>query len=352
VKSIEEISATFEALEPSDGYRWQVAALVQGRLYLSRGSAGEYALFLEGARESFGSLPPLAGIDHSPNVIALPGDRQFPALRVASSDPVHGNRVMAHISYELASRLTQDPSVENATLVAQVGWVFPLLGGNEGLLTPEKQRGLVGECLLLRQLLVMARQTELSPSTALERWWGHASARRDFAASNIAIEVKTTGLNTRQHHISTLEQLEPESASEEVYVYSVGIKTDPTAQKKLPHFVADVEAQLVGHDGREDLEAIGRFRIQLASYGFDRRHEGYYLAAPGFLRPHLTPALYPERDLDRLRLTSFVGGSLPSMVASVSYVLDIRSEPLSDSEAVVVLRRLLTQPVAGQEGAQ
>ena len=348
MKSIEEISATFDALEPSDGYRWQVAALVEGRLYLSRGSGGEYALFLEGARESFGSLPPLAGIDHSPNVIALPGDRQFPALRVASSDPVHGNRVMAHISYELASRLTQDPSVENATLVAQVGWVFPLLGGNEGLLTPEKQRGLVGECLLLRQLLVMARQAELSPSTALERWWGHASARRDFAASNIAIEVKTTGLNTRQHHISTLEQLEPESPSEEVYVYSVGIKTDPTAQKKLPHFVADVEAQLVTHDGREDLEAIGRFRVQLTAYGFDKRHEGYYLAAPGFLKPHLAPELFAEKDLDRLRLTSFVGGSLPSMVASVSYVLDIRADPLPASEAVLVLRRLLTQPVAGQ----
>src|SRR5439155_5020125 len=120
-------------------------------------------------------------------------------------------------------------------------------------------------------------------------------------------------------------------------------------RQKLPHFVADVEEQLIDQDGRSDLDAVQRFRGQLAGYGFDPRHEAFYLSAPGFLKPHLAPTLFRETDLDRLRLTSFINGSLPSMVASVSYVLDIKADPIPDSETDLILKTLLTQPAAGYQ---
>jgi hypothetical protein len=175
----------------------------------------------------------------------------------------------------------------------------------------------------------------------LARWWGHQRARRDFAADGIAIEVKTTSQNSRQHFIGSIEQLDPQSPGESVYVYSLGVKTDMSAGKKLPHFVADVEAQLVTAHGEPDEDARVRFWQQLMSYGYDKGLESFYLGAPGYLKPHLPGALYKESALARLQYESFVGGTLPSMVRSVAYTLEITAESLSDAEAESVLEQLI-----------
>lgn len=344
MKEIQEIVDTFHALAPASGNRWNIHTVVPNRLHISRGPSGEYAVFVEGDRASFATLPAYTGLEHSSAVVGNPTGRKFAALRLASDDELIGNRVMAHIAYELSVRLETDPQVPNAALLEDVGWVLQLLGARESVLSVEYQKGLAGECTLLWQLLRLAHRKGLPALTVLDRWWGWNRAKRDFAADGLAIEVKTTGRPSRQHTVETLDQLDPQSDGEEVYVFSVGLKADPTAPKKLPHFVADVEAQLVRSDGSPDEAAIARFREQARAYGYDPAHEELYMAGPGYLRPHLVPALFREADLDRLRMTSFVGGSLPSMVVAVSYMLDIRSPEVPEVEAEKIYERLLMQP--------
>ncbi len=349
MKTIEEIVSAFEGLLPANDRRWNVASLFPERLHISRSTNGQYAVFLEGESESFGKLPTIGGIEHSSSVTALPTARTFQALRLTSRDAVHGNRVMSHIAYELARRLHESPTLSNEELFRQVEWVLLLLGAGDALLTPERQSGLVGECIFLRRLIILGRKLQLSPATALARWWGHDTARRDFAAQGLAVEVKTTSQNSRQHVIGSIEQLDPQLPSEKVFIYSLGIKLDASSERKLPHFIADVESQLISEQGAPDESALEFFGKQLASYGYRREHLGAYLGGPGYLKPHLQGQLFDEINLQRVRYDSFIGGKLPAMVRSVSYVLDIACEPLEETEAdALCVKLLFSAPVTYQ----
>src|ERR1041385_6736755 len=156
MKSIEELVALFGGIPTANGYRWTVEDLVPGRLHLSRGERGEFAVFMEGPAETFGPIPPWIGLAHSESVIALPAGEAIAALRIASQDPIFGNRAIAHIAYELGRRLEVARDVSNEELLASVSWILPLLGDREGVLGVERQYGLVGECVLLLRLLTVA----------------------------------------------------------------------------------------------------------------------------------------------------------------------------------------------------
>lgn len=349
MSTIEEIAQAFEALDRAIDDRWNVATLVPERLHIGKDADGRYTAFLEGSLESFGSLPPIGGLEHSTSVTALPTSRSFEALRMSCRDSLHGDRVLSHITYELARRLSESPGVTNSELFRQVEWVLLLLGGADAVLSPERQRGLAGECLLLRKLLILARKQGVGSVNVLERWWGHQPAKRDFAAFDVAIEVKTTSQNARQHYVSSIEQLDPQTPTEEVFVFSVGIKNDMSAPKKLPHFIEEVEAQLIRADGWSDAEALSLFREQLGKYGYESARAPYYLNGPGYLKPHLPGALFREAQLARLRYASFVNSKIPAMVSAVSYVIDITAEPLPEAEADAVFRQLLSASVLSHQ---
>ncbi len=342
--NINNILEEIERLPLARGAQWTISSVVPGRIHISRGPTSENALFIEGSRESFGRIPAFSGIEHSSNVLALPEGRRLAALRLVSADPTHGGLKIAHIAHELARCIILDPSIDNRALLASVEWILPLLGSQGEVMSQERQRGVVGECFFLRTLLLKARDLQLHSATVLDRWWGHDHSKRDFAAEGVAIEVKTTSLNVRQHYVGSIQQLDPQGADESVYIYSVGIKTDSSAFKKLPDFIADVDALLVRPDGTPDSDAKLRFATQLRAYGYHAEHVGTYANGPGYLRPHLEPSLYDERDLDRVRLTSFVGSSLPTMVIGVSYLLDIRATPLSPEAADAVIELMLIRP--------
>ena len=344
IQTIEEIVASFETLVPAVAPQWNVISLVPERLHISRAEDGQYAVFIEGEKESFGKLPPTHGIEHSHDVTALPSSRKFSAVRLTCRDEFHGNRILSHIAYELARRLNDNPALDNESLFREVEWILLLLGANEGILTPERQRGLVGECVFLRRLLIQGRKIGVPALAVLERWWGHVGSRRDFAATGIAVEVKTTSLNSRQHHIGSIEQLDPQAPNEDVYLFSFGVKSDPTAPKKLPDYVLDVEVQLLTSDGRPDDQALAKFHRQLEGYGYEPAKAAQYAAAPGYLKPHLAGMLFRDADLQRLRFSSFVGGTMPMMVSAVSYVINVTAAPLNEAEAEQVVKRLLSAP--------
>lgn len=94
-------------------------------------------------------------------------------------------------------------------------------------------------------------------------------------------------------------------------------------------------------NGVKDEEAVGQFREQLRRYGYDPAFESLYRSQPGFAPPHLPPTLYRETDLERVRITSFKGDRLPSMVMNVGYDLEVHGPGLSGAEADAVVKRLL-----------
>lgn len=342
--TVEELVAIFESIPPASGNEWDVKPLVADRLHLSRGPAGEFVIFVEGERETFGLLPKLAGQHHNPSVADAESGRVFPALRLSSPTTPHANRSMAHVAYELARKLEASPGLSNEELFSEIGWVLVLLGAHHGLLSMERQKGLAGECFLLRDLLVQARQQGVGPHVVLQRWWGHDTSKRDFSAQGIAIEVKTTGNDERLHQINDMHQLDPQDPSEKLYLYSIGLKFDPTGPIKLPTAIQNVVDQLVHADGSPHIEARSLFQAQLSRYGYREAHAEYYAASPGFLAPHLTGRLFSEAGLPRLRMSDFVGAELPTGVAQIGYVLRVEAEPLTDEAASYVFAELLKAP--------
>ncbi|HEY1267321.1 MAG TPA: PD-(D/E)XK motif protein [Candidatus Binatia bacterium] len=344
MKSIEELVALFAGIPTADGHRWSVEALVPNRLYLSRGEGGEFAVFLEGSTETFGIIPPWVGITHSGSVTVLPDARTIAALRIASQDSLHGNRVIAHIAYELGRRLEDRADLGNDDLLSGVSWILPLLGDRETTLNVERQYGLVGECVLLLRLLNVAARLGIPGREALRRWKGAAASKRDFAAEHIAVEVKNTSHTTRLHHFGSIQQLDPQSADEEVFLFSLGMRLDPSAPKKLPDYLTEVEAGLVTTAGTKDEEAVSHFHEELRRYGYDQAYESLYRSQPGFSPPHLPPTFYREIDLERVRISSFKDDKLPSMVVNVGYDMEVHGAGLSGDRADEIVKRLLCAP--------
>lgn len=343
MSTIEDLALSYSAIPAASGGRWSVTPLVKDRIFLSRDETGRYAIFIAGELESFGSLPKITAIQHSNHVIPVPGEIPFPALRLTSASLAHGDRIMAHVAYELEQRLAHSPDLGNAHLVNEIAWIFELLSEQESIMSPEEQKGLAGELILLHRLLSLSQELNIPAAEALRRWHGWERAKRDFAARGVAIEVKTTSRTVREHYVGSLDQLDPQG-EEEVFVYSIGVRMDPTAPRKLSAFVKDVLNHLILANGMPDLDSRALFIKALADYGYDIDKENLYNAAPGFMYFHLQPKLFREKDLDRLRLVSFKSDHVPSMVTNVMYLLEIKSSELSTSEEREIFVRLLSSP--------
>ena len=346
VTSIEDIRQTFPSLERPIGNRWHLHTLAPKRLHLSASHDGAPTLFIEGDAASFGKLPTLRGLEHREDAIDVQTGNVFKALRVTAPQEPHGNEALAIIAYEIGRIIESEPDTDNGTLLAGVNWILKVLGIETSVLSGERQRGLVAELLLLRRLLQLGREHGVGSQVVLDRWWGPVGGKRDFAAVGISIEVKSTALNTRTHHIASIDQLDPMSPGEQVYVYSVGIKSEPTVDRKLPTYVADCVSVMADTPGRAVVgTAVHSFYQKLESAGYLPRFGDLYRSEPGIMpNPLLLPKLFHTSDLDRVRMSSFKGDRLPSMVTAISYEINISAPPLGERDVDAALLSLITSP--------
>lgn len=338
--SIEDVASAFGGLPFAMGGVWNLYPLKDGRIYLSRDEVGRFSIFIVGSKESFGNLPRISGVDYSDSVEVIPGNVKLQAVRLTSSSATIGNRVMAHVAYELLLKLSKNESMPNSALLSEVRWILELLSDREDVLSDEKQKGLFGELMFLRKLLLYACEINVPASIAFDTWLGFDRAKRDFAGPGVAVEVKTTSNNSRVHQIGSIAQLEPQG-DEEVFVFSVGVKLDSSAPRKLPDVVADTANLLKTFDDLPDMELQKKYELALGKYGYQLGRESLYRAGPGFLNVHLAPRLFKEIDLDRIRQTSFKNDSLPKMVLDVSYTLEMQAPELSKESEKSVMDRLL-----------
>lgn len=344
MESIDDIHALFSGIQLANlsANRWYIEpipSLGTSRILLSRGPSEEYCLFIKGPLTSFGHIPLLASIEHREDAMnAVTGER-FPALRIFAPNIPQGNTVVAHIVYEFIRQIGEDPEVDNASLILRVNWMLQLLGRQGAPMSPENQRGLAAECLLLSQLLSRGRELGVGPEAVIDKW---VRGRRDFFGGGISVEVKATAHNVRRHHISSLGQLDKDDDSEKVFIYSVGLRHDSSTSKCLADYIRAIEEQLITPNGNPLPAAREAFEAKLASAGYDSSHEGVYRSGDGILQNTvLPPRLFPVEDLDRLTISSFKNDQLPIGVASVSYDIEIFSEPLSFSAMNEILASLV-----------
>jgi len=332
--TLEEIAALFLRAQPARGETWYVQPLWRDQVYATRAANGAYGLFVRGTAEDFGRLPPSMSLSFATDVVMEPLGTTSPMLRVVAPDKAQANRALLFVAYEARRLLDDDPSLTKEELLRRLIWILILLEDDTVVLTPERQRGLVGELQLLARLVRRARALRRPAQIAVERWLGAWPSKRDFSSNGIAVEVKTSSEEARIHTIASLSQLDPQDSSEEVFLYSLGVRHDYSAPRRLKHFVEDVDVLL--EDAEKD-----EFHSRLAEYGFDSTRTDLYDAEPGFAPIHLSPLFFPEAGLLRLRKNSFVGGEPPASVLAISYRLLVIGEPCPSTVEEGILDRLL-----------
>ena len=328
-----------DAAKPPHGNEWDLRTLIEDRLHISRTATDHPVIFLEGRSETFGNYGTFPGARHL-HAKDLDSGRDFEGLLLpAPRESLGGAKALAHIIYEMANVLRAGNRATNEDVLNSIRWVLGLLGPVSDTLSTEAQLGLAGECVLLRELLELGRTAGVSPSAVLDRW---VDATRDFAAQGISIEVKTTAGNSRIHHIGSIIQLEPTAVGETVYLYSLGIKTELLHDRKLTAYIDDVAQWLVTASGEADTQALGIFYDMLTARGYDPSHHSLYQVGPGLMLNVALPArLYRVADLDYLRVESFKDNSLPSMVRTIGYELELPDNEASTIDERAVLLDLL-----------
>jgi hypothetical protein len=331
---IAQVESTFQEIEPAQNGVWRVKELSPERLYATRSGDGAYGLFIIGELGEFGSIPRSIAIVHATDVRIEPEGRSVAALRFLPPPSHHADRAVVFFAYEASELLLRDSQLSNEHLIHRLAWMLGLLGDEGIILTPERQIGLVAELHLLARLVRHSHSKGRPGWIALRNWHGSSPAKRDFACPGIAVEVKATKQDARIHNISSLQQLDPAHEDESVFVYSIGVRHDYSAPRKLKHFVEDIEVLLAPDE-------LDEFHKQLAEYGFNASHTELYESEPGIAPFHLSPAFFAERAMVRLRAESFVGGEPPATVLNVAYRLLITSDPVQAINEVDILDRLL-----------
>jgi hypothetical protein len=91
-----------------------------------------------------------------------------------------------------AARAESEAEALSTTVARTWRWHHLLRGGSSGLLSPEQQKGLIGELLVLEKDLLPV----LSPAEAIAGWRGPLGAAKDFLIGKVAIESKALGRST------------------------------------------------------------------------------------------------------------------------------------------------------------
>ena len=177
-------------------------------------------------------------------------------------------------------------------------WHHLLRGGSGGMLSPDEQRGLIGELLVLEHYLL----PHGSALDAIQTWRGPLGAPQDFVIASLAIECKSNSSRTSDRvRISSEHQLSLR-ALKRLFLHVCLI--DPADGAMADTFtVSDVVSRIMGRLAESNRAACQRFESLLAGAGF--RFDDDYSAFPWRggersiyevlqLFPSLTPDTMPE----------------------------------------------------------
>lgn len=267
----ETLRAELEALEVPTGevrmMRWLGKPLA-----VARTPSGDFEVFICGSEIHASSALVRRHLQHGawrPEQ----GGEPFVASRIVLPAAPHFASVAALIAIELLRAGIDGPQGPQRAFSD----VEPIIemAIRRGALPENVVIGLIGELILLRQLMVTRCDQGNEIMRALNFWQGWQVGGRDFRMGNFAIEVKTTQASVSLHEFSGLHQLEPtvlpSGHREELYLLSVGLVASTTVGESLPAIVNSIINLIKMSSTSEVVDELLR---RIADYG--RQFGGEY----------------------------------------------------------------------------
>ena len=208
-----------------------------------------------------------------------------------------------------ASQAESEAGAVSAALARTWRWHHLLRGGRGILLSPEEQKGLLGELFVLERLLLPS----IDASSAVTAWRGPMGAPKDFEIARVAIESKTRrGGATPSLSITSESQLD-ESGVDSLFLHVVELDEAPMdgTQGVTLHDVAEgIRGRLLSLEPR----STGILETRLSAAGY-RAEDDYssHRWLEGATRIYLVSGGFP-------RITS---GEIRSGVSNVRYSVSL-----------------------------
>ena len=297
----------------------RVDATLPWDFFWARGVDGRVLLTL---RHTAGSapttrLPKLRDIDVT---LSPPdeSDTQLLALKLLDSNQRDIFQTLCLDIISAAANAASEAEAVSAALMRTWRWHHLLRGGLGTLLSPEEQKGLLGELFVLERILLPS----MDASSAVTAWRGPLGAPKDFEIARVAIEAKTRrGGATPSLSITSESQLD-ERGVDSLFLHVVELdeaQTDATDGVTLH----DVAERIRGRLLSLDLGSSGILETRLSASGY-REEDDYsgHRWLEGATRIYLVTGNFP-------RITS---GEIRSGVSTVRYSVSLADcEPFATS---------------------
>lgn len=225
----------------------RVSAELPWDYFWARDGDGRYLLVLRHAAPvlAVSELPHLRGIEVLPRPVSA--DRPALVFRLLDSQQRDIFRQLCEDIVAAGAHAASEMEAVRASVRRTWRWHHLLRGGTDRRLSPEEQKGLIGELHVLRTILL----ARLSARDALTAWVGPLGAAKDFEIGTLCIEAKARRGTSNPHvMISSELQLDPGGCSS-LYLHVTDVAREPAGAENgrtLHEHVAEVIAAIGGPD--------------------------------------------------------------------------------------------------------
>lgn len=242
----------------------RVDAEVRWGFFWARGLDGKCLFVIQHGEEStpLSRLPRLQGIEVSDSEW-LDGDSRILIFKLEDS----AHRDLFHqLCLDIVACASEAPTERDAVLLAIARtwrWHHLLRGGGDRRLSPEEQKGVIGELLVIERYLL----PHLSCIDVVGAWRGPLGAPKDFEVGRTWIEVKARrGAATPHIAISSESQLDG-SGNGAFFLYVVDLDRAPSDSAE-GWTLTDVAERVRDTIAGSDQGALEAFEGLLAASGF------------------------------------------------------------------------------------
>jgi hypothetical protein len=242
----------------------RVDANIPWGFFWARGIDRKCLLVLRHAAESTptGRLPRLKGIE----VVISEGDGDeghmlvFRLLDSAQRDIFH--RLCRDIVASAADAKSEKEAVTLA-LARTWRWHHLLRGGGDGRLSPEEQKGLIGELLVLERHILPA----FAAFDAVSTWRGPLGAPKDFEVGRVCIEAKARRGNATPFVVISSEFQLDDGGADALYLHVAELDQAP-ADAEDTFTLSDVALRVRESIASADNRATDALETLLSAAGF------------------------------------------------------------------------------------
>jgi hypothetical protein len=266
--------------------------------FWARSMDRRYLLVLEHAAESApkARLPKLKGIDLT--VSDYDRNRKVLVFKLQDDQQKDVFLELCRDIIRAADAAENEKDAVARALARTWRWHHLLRGGSDGRLSAEEQKGLIGELLVLQEILLPA----LEPLDALNTWRGPLDAPKDFEIGRYCIEAKARRSAALPCiNISSIAQLDS-SGIDGLFLHVVDLDLAPTGtagSRTVTDYAARLRDLIVAQDGgaAEHLDMLlnaGGFRWSddYSDFSWVEGERRGYRVVDGF--PRLCPANVPS----------------------------------------------------------